>query len=87
MSCDSKLIPTLIIFPSKSGEMLEGEIKIVLLNFFTILNSSLLIGPIITLAPSDLISLIAVSSLFLSLKPASFGIIKIFLSFISARAN
>ena len=69
------------------GEMFDGDIKINSEYFLTSLKSSLLIGPIITLTPCDLISLIASLSLSFSLKPASLGIIKTFSSPISSNAN
>ena len=70
---DSKLMPTLIILFVNSGETLDGEIKVISLYFLASTKSSWLIGPIITLAPSDLISCIAAFNFSLLLNPASLG--------------
>ena len=68
-SWDSKLTPTLIILFVNFGLIFDGEIKIKSLYSLTRLNSSWVIGPIITLTPCDLISWIAISRLFLLVNP------------------
>ena len=70
-----------------SGEILDGEIKVISLYLRTSLKSLLLIGPITIFIPCDLMSLIAELSFSLSSNPVSLGIIKTFLSLISSRAN
>ena len=70
-----------------SGLILEGEIKIKSSYFFTSLNSSWVIGPIIILTSCDLISLIAALSFSLLFNPESLGTMKTFLSSISSSAS
>ena len=65
INCDSKLTPILIILSENSGLMLEGEIKTISLNFLSSPKNLLLTGPIITLAPEDLMSCIALINFFL----------------------
>ena len=76
----------LMILLSNSGEMFEGEIKVISLNFLTNLKSVLLIGPIIIFISWDLKSWTAAVSLSLSPTPESLGTINNFLSLISPTA-